>query len=71
LRRFEQDEQIREQDAVLDPDDVQEAVAQGLASAKRGDYVSMGSDRELRRFFAGIDSRGRKRMATSKRRPQK
>jgi antitoxin ParD1/3/4 len=71
LRRFEHDEQIREQNAILEPDHFQETVEQGLASIRDGDDIPIGSDRELRQFFADIDSRGRKRMAASKRRPQK
>jgi antitoxin ParD1/3/4 len=70
LRRFEQDEQIREQDA-LDPDNAQEAVAKGFASIERGAYIDIDGDRQLRSFFADVAARGKERVVASKRATRK
>src|SRR5437870_3833667 len=71
LRRFEQDEQIREQDAVLDPDNAPEAVAKGFASIERGAYIEIDGDEQLRSFFADIATRGEKRMQSARRATRK
>ena len=71
LRRFEQDEQIREQDAVLDPDNVQEAVAKGFASIERGAYIDIDGDEQVRTFFADLAARGKRRAGASKRATRK
>jgi antitoxin ParD1/3/4 len=63
LRRFEQDDEIRRQDAVVDPDTAKAAVAEGFASIERGDYIGINGDDELREFFADIIARGKKRLA--------
>jgi hypothetical protein len=71
LRRFEQEDEIRQQDAVVDPDNAKEAVAEGFASIELGDYISIDADDELREFFADIIARGKKRLAGQKRAPKK
>ena len=67
LRRFEQDEEIRRQDSVRDPDDAEAAVATALRSTESGDYTDIDGDGELRAFFADIAARGNKRLAAGKR----
>jgi antitoxin ParD1/3/4 len=71
LRRFEQEDEIRQQDAVIDPDNAKEAVAEGFASIERGEYIEINGDDELREFFADIIARGKKRLAAEKRVPRK
>ena len=71
LRRFEQEDEIRRQDTVVDPDDAKEAVAEGFASIERGDYIAINADDELREFFADIIARGKKRLAAEKRAAKK
>src|SRR5205814_3788860 len=66
LRRFEQADEIREQDAIVDPNNAKEAVAEGFASIERGDYIDISGDAELREFFADIISRGKKRLAVKR-----
>jgi antitoxin ParD1/3/4 len=58
LRRFEQADEIRQQDAVVDPDNSRDAVAKGFASIERGDSIHIHGDVELREFFADIIARG-------------
>jgi antitoxin ParD1/3/4 len=67
LRRFEQDEETRAQDLILDPDNVQEAVSKGFASVEAGEYIDIDTDKELRQFFAGVIERGKKRLAAGRR----
>jgi len=66
LRRLEQDELIEEQRTIADPDNVREAVLEGLASIERGDYIELNGDAELKEFFADIVTRGKKRLAAKK-----
>jgi antitoxin ParD1/3/4 len=65
LRRFEQDEEIRAQDAVTDPDGVEALVAAGFASVESGEGVALAGEREVRTFFGEIGRRGRARLAAA------
>lgn len=66
LRRLEQEEIVGQQYEIVDPDNVQEAVAEGLRSIEQGDYIELQSDKELKRFFEDIVERGKKRLAARK-----
>jgi antitoxin ParD1/3/4 len=44
LRRFEQDEEIRKQDSVTDPEGVEVAIAKAFGSIERGDYTEIVRD---------------------------
>lgn len=39
LRRLEQEEMVSEQSVIVDPDNFEKAIAQGLRSMERGDYI--------------------------------
>jgi antitoxin ParD1/3/4 len=66
LRRLEQEELMKEQPMILDPDNAREAVLQGLASIERGDSIELKDDAELRGFFDEIVSRGKRRLAAKR-----
>jgi antitoxin ParD1/3/4 len=63
LRRLEQEEMITEQSAIVDPDNVRDAVRQGFASIERGDFIEIQSREDLQRFFGDMIARGKKRLA--------
>lgn len=67
LRRLEQEEMLKQQSIIVDPDNVQEAVQKGIASIDRGDFIELKDDAELKQFFADIIARGKKRLAAKKR----
>ncbi|HEV3196709.1 MAG TPA: type II toxin-antitoxin system ParD family antitoxin [Bryobacteraceae bacterium] len=66
LRRLEQDEMLREQAVIVDPDNAQAEVLKGFESIERGDYIELKDNQELRAFFADIIARGKKRLANKK-----
>jgi antitoxin ParD1/3/4 len=66
LRRLEQDEAVREQGVIVDPDNAGQAILKGLASIERGDFIELTDREELQSFFADIVARGKKRFATKK-----
>jgi antitoxin ParD1/3/4 len=66
LRRLEQEEVVREQSIIVDPDNAREAVLQGLASIERGESIELKDDAELKEFFDDIVSRGKKRLAAKR-----
>jgi|ERR1035438_1216304 antitoxin ParD1/3/4 len=66
LRRLEQEEIVREQSIILDPDNAREALLQGVASIERGDSIELNGDAELKEFFDDIVVRGKKRIATKR-----
>jgi antitoxin ParD1/3/4 len=66
LRRLEQEEQLREQAVIVDPDDARAEVLKGFESIERGDYIELKDNQELREFFADIIVRGKKRLANKK-----
>jgi antitoxin ParD1/3/4 len=66
LRRLEQDEMLREQTIIGDPDNAQAEVLKGFASIEQGDYVDLKDSQELREFFADVIARGKKRLASRK-----
>lgn len=66
LRRLEQEEMLKEQSIILDPDDAKDAVRAGFDSIERGDYIELKNNQELREFFADIIARGKKRLAAKK-----
>jgi len=63
LRRLEQEEMVTAQSTIVDPDNVKEAVLQGLASIERGDFTELHTQEDLQRFFGDIVHRGKKRLA--------
>ena len=65
LRRFEQDEEIRMQDAVTDPPGAEAAISAALNSVAKGDYTDVDGDGRLRAFFADIAARGNKRFTAA------
>jgi antitoxin ParD1/3/4 len=67
LRRLEQEEMVIRQSAIVDPDNVQDAVLQGLRSIERGDSLELSTQEDLHRYFDDIIHRGKKRLQVSKR----
>ena len=67
LRRWEQEEMLTEQSMIVDPDNFEEAVLEGLRSIERGDVIELRNDEELRRYFDDIIQRGKKRFVAAKR----
>ncbi len=63
---MEQEEIVREQSIILDPDNAREALLQGVASIERGDSIELNGDAELKAFLDDIVSRGKQRLATQK-----
>jgi antitoxin ParD1/3/4 len=63
LRRLEQEEMLAEQSRIVDPDNVREAVLQGLNSIERGDFTELSTQEDLERFFGDIVQRGKKPVA--------
>ncbi len=63
LRRLEQEEMVTEQSAIVDPDNFQEAVLDGLRSIERGEGTEIHTEEDLRRYFEDIVHRGKKRLA--------
>jgi hypothetical protein len=51
---------------VLDPDGAREAVLEGFASIERGESIELKGDAELKAFFEGVISRGKKRLAAKR-----
>jgi hypothetical protein len=51
LRGLEQEEIMKEQKIILDPDRARDAVLDGLASIERGDSIELRGDDELKEFF--------------------
>ncbi len=52
---------------VLDPEDVEEAISEGLRSIERGDYIELRTQEDVRRFFADIVRRGKRRLSAKRR----
>jgi antitoxin ParD1/3/4 len=67
LRRLEQEEMITEQSAIVDPDNVRNAVLEGLRSIERGEGTELETEEDLRRYFEDIVHRGKKRLAAGRR----
>ena len=68
LRRLEQDELLREQGAIADPPNAAELLAEAEAALDRGEGTAIRSDEELVAFFRGVSERGRKRLASARKR---
>jgi Arc/MetJ-type ribon-helix-helix transcriptional regulator len=66
LRRRGQEEISIQEDAIVDPDNVQGAVLHGLRSVERGDFIELSTQEELQRYFDDIIHRGKKRLLVSK-----
>jgi antitoxin ParD1/3/4 len=66
LRKLEQEEMVAEQSGIVDPDNFQEAVLDGLRSIERGEGTEIRTREELRRYFEDIVHRGKKRLASSR-----
>jgi antitoxin ParD1/3/4 len=66
LRKLEQEEIVAEQSEIVDPDNFQEAVLDGLRSIERGEGTEIRTREELRRYFEDIVHRGKKRLAASR-----
>lgn len=66
LRKLEQEEMVAEQSRIVDPDNFQEAVLDGLRSIERGEGTEIRTREELRRYFEDIVHRGKKRLAASR-----
>ena len=54
---------ITEQSAIVDPDNVRDAVLAGLRSIERGEATELRTEDDLRRYFEDIVYRGKKRLA--------
>jgi hypothetical protein len=65
LRRLEEDEAVREQGVIVDPDNANQAILEGLASIERGELIELKDHEELQAFFADIVARGKKRFAAT------
>jgi antitoxin ParD1/3/4 len=66
LRKLEQEEMVAQQSIIVDPDNVQEAVLEGLRSIDRGDFTELHTQEDLQRYFDDIVHRGKKRLAALK-----
>jgi antitoxin ParD1/3/4 len=66
LRKLEQEEMVAEQSVIVDPDNFQEAVLDGLRSIERGEGTEIHTREELRRYFEDIVHRGKKRLAVGR-----
>ena len=66
LRRLEQEELVAGQFVITDPDNVEEAVLEGIRSMERGDFIEIRGDDDLRRYFEDIIQRGKKRLASAR-----
>ncbi|MGA2878488.1 MAG: type II toxin-antitoxin system ParD family antitoxin [Bryobacteraceae bacterium] len=64
LRRLEQDEIVTQQNAIMDPTNVQEAVLQGLRSIEGGRFTELHTPEDLQRYFDDVVRRGKKRLVT-------
>jgi len=67
LRRLEQEEVVGQQWEVVDPDNVEAAILQGLRSIERGEFTDLNGEEDLKRYFDDIVQRGKKRFAASRR----
>lgn len=67
LRRLEQQEMVTEQHAIVDPDNVRDAVLAGLRSIERGEGTELHTKDDLRRYFEDIVHCGKKRLAAGRR----
>jgi hypothetical protein len=54
---------VTQQSMIVDPDNVKEAVLQGLRSIERGDFTELHTQEDLLRYFGDIINRGEKRLA--------
>jgi antitoxin ParD1/3/4 len=66
LRKLEQEEMVAQQSLIVDPDNVKEAVLEGLRSIERGDFTELHTQEDLQRYFGDIVHRGKKRLAALK-----
>jgi antitoxin ParD1/3/4 len=66
LRKLEQEEMVAQQSAIVDPDNVKEAVLGGLRSIEGGNFTELQTEDDLQRYFGDIIQRGKKRLAASK-----
>jgi antitoxin ParD1/3/4 len=66
LRKLEQEEMVAQQSVVVDPDNVKEAVLEGLHSIERGNFTELQTQDDLQRYFGDIVQRGKKRLAASR-----
>jgi antitoxin ParD1/3/4 len=66
LRRLEQDEAVREQAVIVDPDNAEQEILKGLNSIDRGQLIELKDHEELQAFFADIIARGKKSFAAKK-----
>src|ERR1700735_5222593 len=66
LRKLEQEEMVAQQSMIVDPDNVKEAVLEGLRSIERGDFTEFQTQEELQHYFGDIVHRGKKRLAAVK-----
>ena len=62
----EKDDVIKRQQVIVDPDNGHEAVLRGLRSIKRGAFIELRTEEDLRRFFDDIILRGKKRLAAKR-----
>lgn len=67
LRRLEQEEMLAQQSTIVDPDNFEEAVLEGVRSIERGDFIELHTPEDARRFFDDIIQRGKKRLAAARR----
>jgi hypothetical protein len=49
------------------PDDLKEAILEGLNSIERGDFIELHTQEDLRRYFSDIIERGKMRLAAEAR----
>jgi antitoxin ParD1/3/4 len=66
LRKLEQEEMVAQQSVVVDPDNVKEAVLEGLHSIERGNFTELQTQDDLQRYFGDIVQGGKKRLAASR-----
>jgi antitoxin ParD1/3/4 len=67
LRRLEQAEMLTEQITIEDPDNVEEAIMEGIRSIETDGVIEVRTPEEARRFFDDIVQRGKKRFAAARR----
>jgi hypothetical protein len=57
---------VTQQSIIVDPDNVKEAVLEGLRSIERGDFEELHTQEDLQRYFGDIIHCGEKRLAALK-----
>jgi antitoxin ParD1/3/4 len=66
LRKLEQEEMVAQQSSIVDPDNVRDAVLEGLRSIEGGHFTELQTPEDLQRYFDDIVQRGKKRLGAKR-----